>query len=218
MRYHGGYCSYETPGLSCHHSHDGMKTHEYIYEKREPPLDMSQYDECPRRSQLSQLQSSEVQTISMDELIKLGVSLQLTSLTIRNDGSRVYSVMDIDKSNMICLLTLHSDGIIDITTKDGRDFRLLHSSAKAASVMDTTIVSSPSKVSTRTPVFASHVNASRQCIWCDNFGYYYSECQEFQEAIRHGHIYLNEYNRIINTRSGEQLPLAIGRGGMKACL
>ena len=79
----------------------------------------------------SQLQSSEVQTISMDELTKLGVTLdnQLTLLTIRNDGSRVYSVMDIDKPNMICLLTLHSDGIIDITTKDGRDFRLLHSCA-----------------------------------------------------------------------------------------
>ena len=101
----------------------------------------------------------------MDELTKFGVTLdnQLTLLTICNDGSRVSSVRDIDKSNMICLLTLHSDGIIDITTKDGRGFRLLHS-AKATSVMDTTIVSSPSKVSTRTPVSTSHVNASRQCI------------------------------------------------------
>src|SRR5437762_11604782 len=88
---------------------------------------------------------------------------------------------------------------IDITTKDGREFRLLQSSAKAASVMDTTIVSSPSKVST---LSMPHVNASRRCIWRDNFDYYYSECQEFREAIRHDHIYiyLNEYNRIISTR------------------
>ena len=57
----------------------------------------------------------------MDEFTKLGVILdnQFILLTIHNDGSRVYSVMEIDKSNMICLLTLHSDGIIDITTKDG---------------------------------------------------------------------------------------------------
>ena len=143
-------------------------------------------------------------------------------LTINSHCSQ-YGMMDlkctllwtIDKSNMICLLTLHSDGIIDITTKDGRDFRLLQHSAKAASVMDTTIVSSPS---TRTSMSISHVNASRQCIWCDNFGHYYSECQEFHEAIRRSHIYLNKYNRIINARSGKQLPLAIGRGGMKACL
>src|SRR5208282_4300493 len=100
----------------------------------------------------------------------------------------------------------------------GRDFRLLQSSAKATSTMDRTIVSSPSKVSTRTPVSTSHVNASRQCIWCDNFGHYYSECQEFHEAIRRGHIYLNKYNRILSAQSGEQLPLAIGHGGMKACL
>ena len=37
-----------------------------------------------------------------------------------------------------------SDDIIDITAKDGRRFRLLRS-AKAVSVMDTTIVSSLSK-------------------------------------------------------------------------
>src|SRR6266516_1224546 len=77
---------------------DGTETHEYIYEKCEPPLDMLQHDECTRRSQLSQLQSSKVQTISMDELTKFGVTLdnQLTLLTICNDGSRVSSVRDID--------------------------------------------------------------------------------------------------------------------------
>jgi hypothetical protein len=99
-----------------------------------------------------------------------------------------------------------SDGIIDIITKDGRDFRLLQSSTKAASVP------------TQTPMSISHVNASRQCIWCDNFDHYYSEYQEFHEAIRRSHIYLNKYNRIINARSGKQLPLAIGRGGMKVCV
>ena len=113
--------------------------------------------------------------------------------------------MDIDKLKIICVLTLHSDDIIDITTKDRQDFRLLQSSAKQASVMDTTMVSSPSKVSTRTPLSTHHVNISQQCIWSDYFGHYYLACQEFHEAIRRGHIYLNQCNRIISTRSSEQL-------------
>ena len=108
---------------------------------------------------------------------------------------------------MICVLTLYSDGAIDITTKDGRVFQLLHSPASVSS-----------KTSARTSLSTPHSKASRQCIWCDKFGHNYSEYQEFHEAIRHGYIYLNEINRIISTRTGKQLPLAIGGCGMKAYL
>ena len=107
---------------------------------------------------------------------------------------------------MICVLTLYYNGAIDITTKNGRVFRLLHSPGSVSS-----------KTSARTSLI-SYSKVSRQCIWCDKFGHNYSECQEFHEAIRYGYIYLNETNRIISTRTGEQLPLAIGGGGMKVHL
>ncbi len=59
--------------------------------------------------------------ISIDELSMLGITLdnQLDLLAIHDDESEVYSILNIDKSKMICILTRHSDCTFDITTKDG---------------------------------------------------------------------------------------------------
>ena len=181
---------------------DGTETHEYVNDDPEPLDEASQYE------------SSESQTISIDELMKLGVTLddKLELLAICDNGSEVYSVLNIDKSKMICTLTRHPDRTIDITTRDGQEFKLLQSVASVTSTV------SPPKTSTQTSLCTPHINASQQCIWCDNFGHYYSTCQEFHEAIRCRHIYLSKTNRILSTRSGDELPLAIGYGGMKAYL
>src|SRR5437016_10284298 len=116
---------------------------------------------------------------------------------------------------MICILTRYPDCTMDITTKDGRVFKLLQSSAPAIT-SKTTIPSS--KISVQIPASTSPVKPSQQCIWCDNFGHHYSACQEFHQALLYGHIYLSETHRILSTQSGRELPLAIGRGGMKAYL
>jgi len=97
-------------------------------------------------------------------------------------------------------------------TKDGRVFKLLQSSASA--IHTSAAVFSPPPKDSSTP----SINASQQCIWCDNFGHYYLVCQEFHEAIHQDDIYISKTNRILSTRSGKQLPLAIGAGGMKAYL
>jgi hypothetical protein len=91
--------------------------------------------------------------------------------------------------------TLHADKTIDVTTRDGRIFRLI-----------------------QTPAKSTPVKTSRRCIWCDNFGHCYSECQEFHDAILYDRIYVSKNNRIFNARTGNKLPLATGRGGMKAYL
>ena len=187
---------------------DGTETHEYV--KDDPkPLNIPQHEEYPNKSR----SQSSSQTISVDELAKLDVTLdnQLGLLAICDNGSEVYAVMNTDKSKMICTLTRHPDRTIDITTRDGQVFKLLQSSTSVTGTI------SPPKTSTRTSQ-STHNKASRQCIWCDNFGHYHSECQGFHEAIRRGQIYVNKCNRIISARSGEQLPLAIGSGGMKAYL
>ena len=48
----------------------------------------------------------------------LGITLdnQLDLLAIRDDGSEVYTVLNVDKSKMICIRTRHSDCAFDITT------------------------------------------------------------------------------------------------------
>src|SRR6266496_1935578 len=113
---------------------------------------------------------------------------------------------------MICILTRYPDSTMDITTKDGRVFQLLKSSASAIN-SKTTIRSS--KISAQIPASTSPVKPCQQCIWCDSFGHYYSAYQEFHQALRYGHIYLCETRRILSTQSGKELPLAIGRGGKK---
>src|SRR5204863_9698076 len=102
---------------------DGTETHEYVNDDPEPLDEASQYE------------SSESQTISIDELMKLGVTLdnKLELLAICDNGSEVYSVLNIDKSKMICTLTRHPDRTIDITTRDGQEFKLLQSVASVTS-------------------------------------------------------------------------------------
>src|SRR5947207_15436001 len=139
---------------------------------------------------------------------------QLDLLAILDNEFEIYSVLNIDKSKMIGILTRHSDCTFDITTKDGRMFKLLQSSDKATSIMRTTVISPSTLASTST----STVKASQQCIWCDNFGHYYSACPEFHQPIHYGHIYLSKTRRILSTRTGKELPLAIGNGEMKAYL
>jgi len=186
-----------------------METHEYVNEDPKPYEAPQESAECPRKSSL---QLSVPQTITFDGLTELGVTLdsQLNLLAVRDDGSEVYSVLNTDKSKMICTLTRHRDNVINITTRDGRVFKLLQSL--------TSSVISPPKASVRTSLLTPHINALQQCIWCDHFGHYYSTCQEFHEAIRYGHINLSKTNRILSAQSGKQLPLAIGHGGMKAYL
>jgi hypothetical protein len=86
-------------------------------------------------------------------------------------------------------LTRHPTRSFDITTRDRGSFRLQPSASVIGKV-------SLSKASTHTRLSTRHINTSQQCIWCDNSGRYYSECQEFHEVIRRGHIYLNKCNRI----------------------
>ena len=162
-------------------------------------IEASQHEKYSRKSQL---RSSENKRYQIDELMELDVTLdnQLGLLAICDNGSEVYSVLNIDKSKTICVLTRHLDNTIYITTRDGQVFKLLQSSVKAESTMHSTIISSPSKVSARTSISTTSIKASQQCIWCDNFGHSYSTCQEFHEAILCGHIYLNKFNRIISTR------------------
>src|SRR5947207_1380326 len=155
--------------------------------------------------------------ISIDELPALGITLdnQLGLLAILDDGSEIYSVLNIDKSKMIGILTRHFDCTFDITTKDGRVFKFLQSSDKATSVMRTTVIPPSTPASTSTSI----VKASQQCIWCDNFDHYYSACPEFHQVIRYDHIYLSKTRRILRTRTGKELlALAIENDEMKAYL
>ena len=41
------------------------------------------------------------------------------------------------------------------------------------------------------------------------------ECQEFCKALEYDHVYISKSNRIISSRTGKKILLAIGCGGMK---
>lgn len=55
-----------------------------------------------------------------------------------------------------------------------------------------------------------------RCIWCDSREHSRrSECNLFAEALKVGHIKINENNRIAFTSTNVEIPPAFGRGGMK---
>ena len=56
----------------------------------------------------------------------------------------------------------------------------------------------------------------RHCIWCDSTSHSRkNECSEFREAMQKGLIAINADNRIINAKTGEELPPMFNKGGMK---
>ena len=123
-------------------------------------------------------------------MLDITLESQLVSLlAINDDGSEVYSVLNVDKSRMICALMSHPDRTIDISAREEQVYKLQQSSAFSMNF--------PLNASTRTSS-KPHIDASQQCIWCDKFGHYYSTCQEFYEAIHQGDIYLSKINRILS--------------------
>ena len=110
--------------------------------------------------------------MSIDELSGLDITPdnRLNLLAIGNDGFEVYSVLNVDKSKLICILTPYDNHTFDITTKDGRVFKLLRSSTSA--INSKTVISS--KISARISMSTSLINLSQQCICCDKFDHYYS--------------------------------------------
>src|SRR5205814_3101111 len=54
------------------------------------------------------------------------------------------------------------------------------------------------------------------CIWCDSISHFRkNECSEFREAMQKGLVTINADNRIINAKTGEEVPPMFNRGGMK---
>ena len=94
-------------------------TNTYIKDDHES-LNMSQHETCLRKSQ----SSSGSRTISIDELTALGITFdsQLNLLAVQDDGFEVYSILNVDKSRMICALIRHPDRIIDIRTREEEVF------------------------------------------------------------------------------------------------
>ena len=55
----------------------------------------------------------------------------------------------------------------------------------------------------------------RHCIWCDSISHFRkNECSEFREAMQKGLVAINADNRIINAKTGEEVPPMFNRGGM----
>ena len=100
--------------------------------------------------------------MSIDELSGLDITPdnRLNLLAIGNDGFEVYSVLNVDKSKLICILTRYDNHTFDITTKDGRVFKLLRLSTSAINLKTVT----SSKISARTSMSTSLINLSQQCI------------------------------------------------------
>jgi hypothetical protein len=56
----------------------------------------------------------------------------------------------------------------------------------------------------------------RHCIWCDSTSHSRrTDCTDFKEAMQKGLIAINADNRIINAKTGEEVPPMFNRGGMK---
>jgi hypothetical protein len=55
----------------------------------------------------------------------------------------------------------------------------------------------------------------RRCLWCDSLEHVRRDCMEFSEALKSNSVRFNEAGRVVMVSTGQELPLMIGKGGMK---
>ena len=59
------------------------------------------------------------------------------------------------------------------------------------------------------------VAMGRRCLWCDSLEHVRRDCVEFTEALRSNLVRFNDAGRVVLVSTGQELPLMIGKGGMK---
>jgi len=57
-----------------------------------------------------------------------------------------------------------------------------------------------------------------RCTFCDSTNHRKGDCPELKDAMQKGLVSINANNRIINAKTGEEIPTMFGKGGMKALL
>jgi hypothetical protein len=75
--------------------------------------------------------------------------------------------------------------------------------------------SMPSTSSAPTRRYDNARSGPAPCHWCDNSEHQRFQCTEFAEVLSKGLVRVNEQNRVVNTVTGQELPLMSRRGGWK---
>src|SRR5947207_2600878 len=57
-----------------------------------------------------------------------------------------------------------------------------------------------------------------RCLWCDSIEHMKNGCSELRLAVQNNQVRYNENGRIANVSTGQEIPLMLGKGGMKVTL
>ena len=72
----------------------------------------------------------------------------------------------------------------------------------------------PPKTDSTVPRFPR--TSDRRCVWCDSTDHSRrGECTEFKDPMQKGLVGINANNRVMNTKTSEEIPTMFGKGGMK---
>jgi len=77
------------------------------------------------------------------------------------------------------------------------------------------MTAAPTAAPTATPLMNPRPFRPPRCVWCDTTEHTRADCFDLAVAIRDGLVKRNESGRLIDARTGNELPTMFGKGGMK---